>query len=92
MWQCIRVIAGFGLVIAGVIGLFLPLAPGSILLMAGVALVGIDHPRIRPLMEPLKRWRARLQGTSQAMRGGQGMVDGNEPSGPSRPRAAHQRS
>ena len=35
MWQSIRVIAGFGLVTVGVSGLCLPLAPGSILLMAG---------------------------------------------------------
>ncbi len=58
----IRVGLGFALIVAGVLGLLLPVVPGIPLLIAGVAMVGVDHPWIRPLVGRLRAWRTRRMG------------------------------
>ncbi|HSB78614.1 MAG TPA: hypothetical protein VLM91_07500 [Candidatus Methylomirabilis sp.] len=55
----LRVILGFSLIGVGAIGMLLPLLPGIPLVLAGVALVGADHPRIQWLKSHLRRWRTR---------------------------------
>jgi hypothetical protein len=55
MRRSIRTIAGFSLIVAGAIGTLVPVVPGVPMLLAGVALVGTDHPWIRAAKA---RWRA----------------------------------
>jgi uncharacterized protein len=59
MGGTIRVGVGFALIAAGLLGLLLPVVPGIPLLIAGVAMVGVDHPWIRPVMARFRGWRAR---------------------------------
>jgi hypothetical protein len=58
LWQAARVVAGVLLVVTGVLGLVLPVLPGVPMLIAGVALLGPQHPLVRPLTSRLERWRA----------------------------------
>ena len=58
LWQAARVVAGVLLAAVGVLGLILPIIPGVPLLIAGVALLGPEHPLVRPFAERLERWRA----------------------------------
>jgi uncharacterized protein YqgC (DUF456 family) len=55
--KTVRRILGVALIVTGVIGLLLPIIPGIPLLLAGAALVGPDHPWIRPLVARLRVWR-----------------------------------
>ncbi len=59
-----RTVLGFVLIGIGLLGLVLPLMPGIPLLIAGVALVGTNHPWIKPLKEHLTKWRARMTRTN----------------------------
>ena len=56
----LREATGFALLIAGLLGLVLPIIPGAPLLIAGVAVLGSDHPRIQPWITRLDRWRSLL--------------------------------
>jgi len=56
-----REVAGFALLMAGLLGLLLPIIPGVPLLLAGVAILGVDHPKIQPWIARLKRWRGSLR-------------------------------
>ncbi|MBA2703656.1 MAG: DUF454 family protein [Blastocatellia bacterium] len=49
--------AGFLMIALGLIGLVLPIMPTIPFLLAGVALLGRDHPVVRPFIERLDRWR-----------------------------------
>ena len=57
MWGTIRVIAGVVLIVLGLLGMLLPLLPGIPLLLAGVALLGSNHPWVRPFIARLRLWR-----------------------------------
>jgi uncharacterized membrane protein YbaN (DUF454 family) len=50
-----RNLAGYALLVAGVAGCFLPLLPGIPLLIAGAAVLGWDHPLVRPWAKYLRR-------------------------------------
>src|SRR5262249_61495591 len=50
----IRSIAGLTLVALGLVGIVLPLMPGVPLLLAGIALLGSDHP-LRAIVERIRR-------------------------------------
>jgi uncharacterized protein len=52
----LREVAGFILLIAGLIGCLLPVIPGSPMVIAGLALLGVDHPKIRSTMQLLEQW------------------------------------
>ncbi|HEU4389822.1 MAG TPA: hypothetical protein VFV34_18595 [Blastocatellia bacterium] len=54
-----RVIGGFALIVAGVLGVMLPIIPGTPLLIAGVALVGTDHPKIQFFVRWIERFTKR---------------------------------
>jgi uncharacterized membrane protein YbaN (DUF454 family) len=56
----LREAAGFALLIAGVLGMVLPIIPGAPLLAAGVATLGTHHPAIRPWVARVDRWRGLL--------------------------------
>ena len=56
-----REAAGIALLIAGMVGMVLPALPGTPLLLAGVAVLGPSHPRVRSWMSRLERWRGFLR-------------------------------
>ena len=57
----LREAAGFALLIMGLVGWLRPIIPGTPFLIAGVAVLGIDHPKLQPWMTRLKRWRSMLR-------------------------------
>ncbi len=57
MWKAIRLILGVILLAAGLVGMLLPIIPGIPLLLAGVALLGSNHPWIRPFTARVRAWR-----------------------------------
>ena len=57
-WKITRVVVGWGLIILGIIGLFLPFMQGIVLIMAGLALLSKDRPWARRWLERAKaRWK-----------------------------------
>jgi hypothetical protein len=54
MWRSVRTAGGFCLIVLGAIGTLMPVVPGVPLILAGVALVGTDHPWIRAAVS---RWK-----------------------------------
>jgi uncharacterized membrane protein YbaN (DUF454 family) len=62
MLRVLAVTAGFGLLAVGVLGTLLPIIPGIPFLILGAALIGKDHPLIRPFAERIDRWRNRARG------------------------------
>ena len=48
MWNGTRTAFGYTLLVAGVAGVLLPIIPGTPFLIAAVAVLGSDHPVIRP--------------------------------------------
>lgn len=63
-----RSVGGVLLVVVGLLGLVLPVIPGVPLLMAGVAILGRDHPLVRPALERLARLREKWRGRRRASR------------------------
>jgi hypothetical protein len=57
VWRTIRTVAGLILIGLGLLGLLLPVIPGIPLLIAGVSLVGTNHPWVRPVIARLRAWR-----------------------------------
>jgi hypothetical protein len=55
----LQTVAGFALIIAGLIGMVLPIIPGIPMLIAGAALLGSEHPLVRPFARRFERWRKR---------------------------------
>jgi uncharacterized protein YqgC (DUF456 family) len=49
------------LLVAGALGTLLPILPGFPLVIAGMAVLGPDHPWSRALADRLRRWRARAR-------------------------------
>lgn len=54
----IKVILGIVLCAVGVVGTLVPIVPGVPIVLAGLALMGSDHPLVVKLKERLKRWRS----------------------------------
>ena len=66
VWRTFRILAGMVLIVLGLLGMVLPVVPGIPLLLAWVALLGSNHPWVRPFMARLRLWRrkrARAAGT-----------------------------
>jgi uncharacterized protein YqgC (DUF456 family) len=57
VWQKVKVNLGIALCVIGVAATLVPVIPGVPIVLAGVALMGTDHPLVRSLKERLKRWR-----------------------------------
>jgi len=58
LWQAGRVVLGVLLLVAGVLGILLPVIPGIPLLIAGVALLGRGHWLVKPIADRVDRWRS----------------------------------
>ena len=56
----VRVAAGLALLGIGAVGTLLPALPGIPLMVAGMAVLGPDHPWSRAITNRLRRWRARF--------------------------------
>lgn len=56
MRKSTRTVLGCLLLVAGIAGLLLPIIPGTPFLIAAVAVLGSDHPLIRPWKERVNRW------------------------------------
>ncbi|MEK6718824.1 MAG: hypothetical protein AABZ16_15175 [candidate division NC10 bacterium] len=63
MWRTIRTVIGLILIVLGLLGLLVPVMPGIPLLIAGVALVGTNHPWVRPVIARLRAWRRKWKGS-----------------------------
>lgn len=58
-WRIFRLVAGWILVVVGVIGLFLPVLQGFLFIFSGLALLSTESPWARRLLTRLKSWRKR---------------------------------
>ena len=65
-WHVARVGAGVALIVLGIVGTILPIIPGIPLLLAGVAIIGFEHPLVLPLTSVLRRWRLLRRNPSRA--------------------------
>jgi hypothetical protein len=61
VWHMVRISLGVSLMVLGVIGVLVPVIPGLPLLLAGAAILGAEHPLVRPLMGRVKAWRGRSE-------------------------------
>lgn len=58
-WKTARLILGWGLIVLGIVGLFLPLLQGIVFIVAGLALLSRDSPWARRWLERAKGWLKR---------------------------------
>jgi len=58
----VRLVGGWGLILGGVVGLFVPFLQGIALIVAGVALLSKDAPWARRGMARIKAWARKLRG------------------------------
>jgi len=57
VWQKVKVIIGIAMCVIGVAGTLVPVIPGVPMILAGVALIGADHPWVRKVKERFQKWR-----------------------------------
>jgi hypothetical protein len=55
----LKVIGGCTLIFVGLLGMVLPIIPGIPILVAGVAMLGTEHPLIRPFTRRFAQLRQR---------------------------------
>lgn len=55
----IKVGFGIALCVVGIVGTLLPVVPGAPIILAGLALMGSDHPIVRNVKERIKQWLER---------------------------------
>jgi hypothetical protein len=53
LWRALRIASGFFLLVLGVIGLFLPILQGVLMILAGLAVLGKDLPWSRAITDRL---------------------------------------
>ncbi|MGA9768625.1 MAG: hypothetical protein WBV94_06275 [Blastocatellia bacterium] len=59
MRRHLKVVGGCTLIFIGLLGMVLPIIPGIPILVAGVAILGTDHPIVRPFARRFERLRKR---------------------------------
>ena len=65
-WRILRIASGFVLLALGVIGLFLPILQGVLMILAGLAVLGKDLPWSRAITERLAAFvRRRASGDAK---------------------------
>ncbi|MGZ8467074.1 MAG: hypothetical protein ACXWW4_14400 [Candidatus Binatia bacterium] len=57
VWQKVKVILGIALCVIGTAGTLVPVIPGVPMILAGVALMGTDHPLVRKVKGRFQKWR-----------------------------------
>lgn len=55
--QKLKVALGIALCVVGLAGTIMPVVPGVPIILAGVALMGADHPLVVKVKNKLKHWR-----------------------------------
>ncbi len=55
-WRIVRIVLAWAIILAGVVGLFLPFLQGILLIIAGLALLAKDSPWARGVLERAKAW------------------------------------
>lgn len=61
MKKHLKLASGIGLLILGVLGILLPIMPGIPFLIAGVAILGTEHPLIRPFKKQFDRAKKKYE-------------------------------
>jgi uncharacterized protein YqgC (DUF456 family) len=54
MWRGLRVAVGVSLLLLGAVGTLVPVVPGIPMIMAGVALMGTEHPWMRRILRRVR--------------------------------------
>jgi uncharacterized membrane protein YbaN (DUF454 family) len=65
MWIRTRTAIGYALLVAGVAGVLLPIVPGTPFLIAAVAVLGSEHPVIRPWKDRVDRWIGKIRNSKE---------------------------
>ena len=65
-WRIFRLVAGWSLLVVGVVGLFLPVLQGFLLIISGLALLSTESPWAHRLLTRLKSLRKRRPGSEKA--------------------------
>jgi uncharacterized membrane protein YbaN (DUF454 family) len=55
VWRAIKIAVGLGFLVLGFIGLFLPILQGVLFMLLGLAILGTESPRVRRLLEKIKK-------------------------------------
>ena len=55
----LRNLCGIGLIVIGAIAMPLPILPGIPIVLAGAAILGHDHPLVRPFSEWVRKRRTK---------------------------------
>lgn len=63
--QKIKIALGIALCVVGIAGTLLPIFPGVPFILAGVALIGADHPLVLRAKAKFNRWKAGLFGSAK---------------------------
>lgn len=72
VWRLLRIALGFLLLFVGVIGLFLPILQGVLMILGGLALLSRDLPWARSLTDRAAAFVRRRSEARKARRAGQG--------------------
>ena len=62
LWRTVRIVVGVALIPLGIVGLFIPVLQGVVLLLVAFALLASDIPVIRKWRDELRRRYPRLFG------------------------------
>ena len=57
VWRILRLTAGWSLIIVGIIGLFLPILQGVLLILSGLAVLSTESRWARALLDRFAAWR-----------------------------------
>lgn len=55
-----RELSGFILIGIGLLGFLIPIMPSVPLIVAGIALVGADNPKLQPILEKIKTIKEKI--------------------------------
>ena len=80
-WRALRIASGFVLLALGIVGLFLPILQGVLMILAGLAVLGKDLPWSRAITDRLAGFvKRRAENRAVRKRGGEEAAPGSEAS------------